>query len=244
MFAKEWLWSVIVPICQMAALEAVLEDQKMSQAFQVPANISTSSWQTFHNLKSLHISTLKQERRFEKGLREGHFFSFISLHLKFQEKSDNIYRHKRPLPIFSGMNPTVWRLQQSWSYNNHTNYHMPERVHVPTTPVFLSSPLPGKHVARRIPLPPGKSNQSPEKPVRHSPITPHCLKWLKSIKCRREQMFRGKDTLPFFLQLYFNKSYLKKIPGQCFKPITTSEMHVSPLISQTARVVAVRQVAW
>ena len=54
MFSKEWLWSVIVPICQMAALEAVLEDQKMSQAFQVPANISTSSWQTFHNLTSLH----------------------------------------------------------------------------------------------------------------------------------------------------------------------------------------------
>ena len=47
MFAEEWLWNVIVPICQMAALAAVLEDQKMSQAFQVPAKISTT-WQTFH----------------------------------------------------------------------------------------------------------------------------------------------------------------------------------------------------
>ena len=49
MFVEEWLWNVIVPICQMAVLAglAVLEDQKMSTAFQVPANISSStSWQT------------------------------------------------------------------------------------------------------------------------------------------------------------------------------------------------------
>ena len=37
MFLEEWLWNVIVPICQMAVLAglAVLKDQKVSTAFEV-----------------------------------------------------------------------------------------------------------------------------------------------------------------------------------------------------------------
>ena len=66
---------------------------------------------------------------------------------------------------------------------------------------FLSSPLPGKHVARRIPLPPGKSNQSPEKPVRHSPITPHCLKKFKSIKWRQINVIWKRSPPPLAVGL-------------------------------------------
>ena len=41
MKVEEWLWNVIVPICQMAVLAglAVLEDQKVSTAFEVQIQI-------------------------------------------------------------------------------------------------------------------------------------------------------------------------------------------------------------
>ena len=62
-------------------------------------------------------------------------------------------------------------------------------------------PSPWKHVARCIPLPTSKSNQPPEKPVRHSPITPHCLKKFKSIKWRQINVIWKRSPPPLAVGL-------------------------------------------